>query len=273
MERIVILQICLLALIFVLGGIKNKKYPFNNFLLILQFITRLPLKINLSCEKENFKNGTLYFPVVGIIIGLIQYLVFIILKPIIPIEIVAIFTVLTGVLVTGGLHIDGLGDTCDGFFAFKGEERIIEIMKDSRVGTFGVLAVIFDMVLRISAISVIGQKGLEVSIIAVPCITRAFTILACYIGKPAKPNGTGNLYIANTNLKYLIGAISIAFLVGNLLLGTKPVSILMLGALIITIIFNRFSKVTIGGHTGDTLGANNELVEILLFVLCGSFLI
>ncbi|WP_084315484.1 adenosylcobinamide-GDP ribazoletransferase [Clostridium hydrogeniformans] len=263
----------ILGTIFLLGALGKYKIPFNNFLLITQFITRLPLKISLSCEMEDFKKGTLYFPMVGALIGGIQYLVFIITKAYFPMIIAATFTVLSMVFITGGLHIDGLSDTCDGFFSFKGgKDKIIEIMKDSRVGAFGVIAIIFDITLRILGVYYMGVKGIDYGIIVVPSITRAFTVLLFLIGKPAKEKGSGNLYIGNTTPIKFVGALISAFLIGKILIGYYGALILILSGLIITLLFSRFCSITIQGHTGDTLGANNELVEIGLFLIISSSL-
>lgn len=263
----------ILGVIFLLGAIGRYKIPFNNFLLITQFITRLPLKISLSCEIEDFKRGTLYFPMVGALIGGIQYLVFIIIKAYFPMIIAATFTVLSMVFITGGLHIDGLSDTCDGFFSFKGgKDKIIEIMKDSRVGAFGVIAIIFDIALRILGVYYMGLKGLEYGLIVVPSITRAFTVLLFLIGKPAKEKGSGNLYIGNTTAVKFMGALISAFIIGKILIGYYGSLILLLSGLIITLLFSRFCNNTIQGHTGDTLGANNELVEIGLLLIISSSL-
>lgn len=256
--------------IMIFGAIGKEKIFFNNFLLLFQFITRIPVNISLACEKENFGKATLYFPVVGAILGAIEYFVFYITSLWLPLPVVAIITVIVGIIITGGLHMDGLGDTCDGFFSFRSRERIIEIMKDSRVGSFGVLAMIIDIAVKALGIYYIGMKSMEYMIIVVPMISRLFTVFIALIGKTAKKDGTGNLYIGNTNGIYFTGAMTLTLLIGNLFFNVKYILILLLGGLIVTLLFNSFCNSKIGGHSGDTLGANNEIVELTLFMLISS---
>ncbi len=257
--------------IIVAGAIGKGKMLFNDFLLVFQFITRLPVNISLKCEQENFKKGTLYFSVVGAIIGALEYLVFMGSYQILPLPIASVLTVLSGIFITGGLHMDGLGDTCDGFFAFKGKDRIIEIMKDSRVGTFGVIALIMEIIFKIVGIYYLGTKDLAYMIIVVPCISRLSLVYLSLIGKTAKKNGTGNLYIGNTNIIYFMGGIILTLAIGNLFFSIETILFLIVAAIVISSIFNIYCVRRIGGLSGDTLGANNEIIEIALFlILCST---
>lgn len=239
----------------------------KDFLLMIQFLTRLPVNLSLPCEKENFRRGTLFFPLVGLIIGCIQWLTYWLLIKVLPVNITAIFVMLIGILLTGGLHIDGLGDTCDGFFAFKGKDRIIEIMKDSRVGTYSCIAIIIDLLLRYTSFSNLISGNYSLAIIAAPIVAKTIFVLMFYIGKQAKAAGTGNLFIGNVGKKELIGAFLVGIIIISLVLGITDALVVTAIAVVITILFNKFCEHKIGGLTGDTLGANNELVEILTLVL------
>ncbi|MEG0307651.1 MAG: adenosylcobinamide-GDP ribazoletransferase [Clostridium sp.] len=264
------LEIVAITAIMLIGAIGKEKVIFNNFLLLFQFITRIPVNISLACERENFRKATLYFPVVGAILGLIEYGAFYVTSLWLPLPMAAIVTVLIGIMITGGLHMDGLGDTCDGFFSFRSRERIIEIMKDSRVGSFGVIAVIIDIAIKTLGIYYIGIKSMGYMIIVIPMISRLFTVFIALVGKSAKKEGTGNLYIGNTTGMYFTGALTLTILIGNLFFGIGAILTLLLGGLIVTVLFNAFSNSRIGGQSGDTLGANNELVELMLFILVSS---
>jgi len=206
-------------------------------------------------------------PLVGLIIGLLQWIVFFLLIKILPLKAVAALVVLWGVLITGALHIDGLGDTCDGFYAFKGREKIIEIMKDSRIGTYACLAIIFDVLIKYSCIASlsVGDKGML--IIAVPVVSRAAQVFLFCIGKTAKSTGSGNLFIGNVGKSEAATALAAAFFISLPLLGMKTTIILFVTALSVTLSFNYYCNKKIGGLTGDTLGANNELVEITVLLM------
>lgn len=266
------IYIIIILTILVLGSIGKRKVVFNDFLLVFQFITRLPINISLQCEKENFKKGTLYFSAVGAIIGILEYGVYFLCSRVLPLPMVAVITVLSGIFITGGLHMDGLGDTCDGFFSFRSRERIIEIMKDSRVGTFGVIAVIIDILLKVVGVYYAGAKGMEYMIIVIPCISRLTLGYLSLVGRTAKETGTGNLYIKNTNIVLFIGSCIIAIALGAIFYPVKIIFILVIIALLISSLFNLYCISKIGGLSGDTLGANNEIIEIILFIIISSTL-
>jgi adenosylcobinamide-GDP ribazoletransferase len=239
----------------------------NDFLLMLQFLTRIPVNKSLECENRNFRKGALYLPVVGLIIGGIQWIVYYLLNKVLPVNITAIFVVLIGILITGALHVDGLGDTCDGFFAFKGRDRIIEIMKDSRIGTFAGIAIVMDILLKVIASGYIIERNIALVLIVSPVIGRFSIMLISLISKPAKSTGSGNLFIGNMSKSIVILAGTITLTISSLLLGFKASAVIFIASVIITILSSKYSTSKIGGLTGDILGANNELVEIFVMIV------
>lgn len=237
-----------------------------NFLLMIQFLTRIPVNKSLPCERENFRKASVFIPVIGLIVGTIQWVAFKLFVKILPISTTVVIVLLVGVIVTGALHIDGLGDMCDGFFAFKGNDKIIEIMKDSRIGSYACIVIILDLLFKFTLLSYIAPR-FSLAIVATPIISRFSIIFIAFIGKPAKSTGSGNLFIGNIGISELIisGIITIAILV--LIMTPKYILILIFSALIMTFFFNLFCKKKIGGLTGDLLGANNEVIEILVLML------
>jgi len=97
----------------------------QEFFLMLQFFTRVPVKRNLPCTAKNFKRGVVFLPLIGFLIGGLQYGVLFLLQERLPSTILAVIAVLLPIIITGGLHIDGLGDTCDGFFAITNNKNRI----------------------------------------------------------------------------------------------------------------------------------------------------
>lgn len=248
-----------------------KKY-FQSLLLMFQFMTRIPIKINLPCQKEDFKRGTMFLPITGFIIGLIQWVIFIIAEKVLPINITAVLVVLAGIIVTGALHMDGLGDTCDGFFALKGKEKIIDIMKDSRIGTYACLAVICDILLKASAISDLTSIKGSFVIIAAPMIGRLALVILFYFGKTAKANGTGNLFIGNTGKLQLFIAITFTLITSILLMGLLECIVIIGSTVILILFFNAYCNKKLGGLSGDILGAGNEIAEIVVFIISAIFI-
>ena len=240
----------------------------NDFLLIFQFFTRIPINKSLKCEKENFRRGSIYFPLVGLFIGIVQWIVYFLLIKVLPVNITAVFIVIIPIVITGGLHVDGLGDTCDGFFSLKGDkDKIIEVMKDSRVGTYASIAIVFDMLARYAVVCTILTINLPLILIATPIIARFTVVFISFIGKNAKETGSGNIFIGNIDVKRLVVTAITTIILVTLLIGFTECTMLIVAALSLSFLFNKFCESKIMGLTGDSLGANNELVEILTMIL------
>ncbi len=163
------------------------------------------------------------------------------------------------VIITGGLHIDGLSDTFDGIYSGRKKLKILEIMKDPNVGTFGVLSIIFTMGLKFILLYKITDQVLWV-LLLMPVFSRFCVILASYKGVYARKEGLGNLFIEQVTTKQLlIGLIFTMipiYFVQSIFLG-------LLTNIIFTLWFVKYVSKKIEGITGDTLGAIVELNEVL----------
>lgn len=235
---------------------------------MVQFLTRININKNLECSEENFRWGAVFMPVIGLIIGGIQWIVYKLLIYILPVSVSVVFTILAGIMLTGAMHIDGLGDMCDGFFAFKGKDKVIEIMKDSRVGTYSCIAVVMDILIKYSLFYCIVLR-FSAAIIVAPVISRLSTLFLVAIGKPAKSTGTGNLFMDAVNIsQFIVGlVITTAILLFVVVVNPKYSILFIMSAILASFIFSLYCKKKIGGLTGDLLGANNEVIEILILIL------
>ncbi|MCM0649951.1 adenosylcobinamide-GDP ribazoletransferase [Clostridium swellfunianum] len=247
-----------------------KKYLYD-FLLMLQLLTRVPVNKALPCENENFRNGANFFWLIGLLLGIFQYLLFTGTAKLVPTAFAVIAIIVFEILVTGALHMDGFGDTCDGFFAFKGKDKIIEIMKDSRIGTFGCIGIVLNLLIKYEAYLFLLTKKDPIALLIIPVISRFSMILLSYIGKPAKEKGSGNLFINNVTLKEAVVNALFAIAIGLALGLVFETAALFIAAVIITVLFNLFCNSKINGITGDSLGANNELVMLLSLIILSSF--
>lgn len=257
----------MVVICYEIGGLNLKEY-FYDFLLMIQFFTRVPINKSLPCEKKNFKDGANFSAAVGLLIGICQYLLFILLIKIIATNFVVIAIIVFDIIITGALHIDGFGDTCDGFFAFKGgKDKIIEIMKDSRIGTFACISIVLNILIKYQGYLFLLQNKNPLFIIIIPMISKFSIVFLSFIGKPAKENGSGNLFINNVGLKEVAVNTVIIMIAAFLSCLVFETMILFAAALIITILFNIFCNSKINGVTGDSLGANNELVVLLSLVI------
>ncbi|BAH08000.1 adenosylcobinamide-GDP ribazoletransferase [Clostridium kluyveri] len=240
----------------------------NDFFLILQLLTRIPVNRNLLCRRENFRRGASFMPLVGVIVGGIQWIIYKLCIIIFSLNVSIVIVILAGIVLTGALHVDGLGDMCDGFFSFKEKGKIIEIMKDSRIGTYACLAIIIDILLKYSFFCSIVPSFSLIIIIA-PVMSRFSIVFIAFIGKPAKSTGSGNLFVENIGKWQLFWAAFITVITLFFLMNMNfiYVIILIFAGLFMSFLFNVFCNRKAGGLTGDLLGANNEIVEILTMVM------
>ncbi|MCC5438470.1 adenosylcobinamide-GDP ribazoletransferase [Clostridium botulinum] len=239
----------------------------NDFLLMIQFFTRIPVNKNLQCEKENFKRGAFFLPVVASIIGGIEFLIYLGLKNFLPPNVIIVLLLLFTAMITGGLHMDGLADTCDGFFSLRDKERIIEIMKDSRMGAFGTIAMIINLLLKYQLLYSLVLKDCSIAIILAPVIGRISILFLCLSKRTAKKNGSGNIFIGNMSKPIIFLITIIALAMNTYFLGLKITIISFIAVLIITYLFYLLCLNKINGLTGDTLGACNELGEITFLLI------
>ncbi|AUM86979.1 adenosylcobinamide-GDP ribazoletransferase [Clostridium botulinum] len=239
----------------------------NDFLLMIQFFTRIPVNKNLQCEKVNFRRGAFFLPVVASIIAGIEFLVYLGLKNFLPPNVIIVLLLLFTAMITGGLHMDGLADTCDGFFSLRDKERIIEIMKDSRMGAFGTIAMIINLLLKYQLLYSLVLKDCSIAIILAPVIGRISILFLCLSKRTAKKNGSGNIFIGNMSKPIIFLITIIALAMNTYFLGLKITIISFIAVLIITYLFYLLCLNKINGLTGDTLGACNELGEITFLLI------
>jgi adenosylcobinamide-GDP ribazoletransferase len=239
----------------------------KSFLLMLQFFTRIPINKELDIKENDFARGIIFFPVVGLIIGGFNVLVYLLFKSFSPSILPLIMVTLANVLITGALHIDGLADTCDGIFSARKKEKMLEIMKDSRIGTNGTLAIFFDLGLRIALLSYINPKHIISVILLTSIISRMMLGVLSYIsGKGKNKTGLGSLFIGKVILKDTIITIIVGVLLSCVFLGYGALVIIVINFAFMYLYRNYiFSKISV--MTGDTLGAANELSEILILII------
>ena len=267
----------------------------KGFLLLLSFMTRIPMP-KIEYDEEKLGKSMKYFPVVGIIVGFILLFFCIIFNFILKnisysavLPLMIIVVILTDLITTGALHLDGLADTFDGIFSYRSKHKMLEIMKDSRLGSNGALALILYFLLKfilLFSLTIESREGAIYAIMTYPVVSRFCSVVSCASSPYARGSGMGKTFVDNTKtcglivatvitLLYTIGMIFMPFvLFTNYLL---PIQIIMKSILIIVIIvalsalfayaFSKLIERKIGGITGDTLGALLEISSLLYIVL------
>ncbi len=231
----------------------------KGLILCIQFLTRIPINIPVDFNKENLSRSTFFYPFTGMIIGGIAGLVYYLASHV-NTDIASFLAVTTIIIVTGGLHLDGLGDTFDGFLSARDRERILEIMKDSRIGTYGVVAIILDILLKYVVIS--NLNGNVPLFLALSCGNgRLVSVIFMSFFKTARPGGIGDTLVKSNPKKY---ALSGAILYSIMTFLINPWYLIPLG---ISLVYASFITVKtykiIGGFTGDVYGASIETTEIV----------
>lgn len=231
--------------------------------LMITFFTRIPVSYPYDYDEKDFIKGIKLLPIIGLIIGILLYAPTLLEGYIHrPILILFIWTIY--LFVTGGLHIDGLADTFDGIFSYRKREEMLKIMKDSRIGAFGVLSIIWLLILNLSLSYYIENKFL----IIVPIVGRASALLAASISKYAREEGgMGGGFVNNCGVKEgLIGIIS-SFAIGLIISNTLMALPIFL-TFIIVIILTKYMGSRLGGMTGDTIGAIIEISQTMFMFFC-----
>ena len=227
----------------------------------LQFITILPLG-----KAETFDPPKMvpYFPLVGILLGLLVAGFDVIVARFLISPVVALLDIIFLAVLTGAFHIDGLGDTADGLMGPRPRDKALEIMKDSRIGTMGLVAILFVLALKWGGIASL-EAHRSLILIIVPAYARAGILFGMRFLPYGRPDGTGKPFFSeNLALKHFWGLILPVGL--SLALGLKAVWLNLSFAVIIgSILF--FYKRRMGCITGDMLGAMTELTEAGLFLM------
>ncbi len=240
----------------------------RQLLLMLQFFTRLPLPWQLNVKEEDFQKGILFLPVVGLVVGLINASVFFVTEYAAGKDVAIIAVLCSNLWVTGAFHLDGLADTCDGIYSSRTRERMLEIMKDSRVGTNGACVIVLDFGLRWTGLHVLSSEQAVAALVLMPLLARSCNALLMH-GQYARENGLGNLFVGKVSKERTL----LALLLGlgmSLTFMSVPWIFVLWGVLVLfQLLFHRYISRILGGMTGDTLGAGDELSELLvLLFLC-----
>ncbi len=206
--------------------------------------------------------GCAYFPLVGLLLALLLWLLVLLLAPLVPQLALAALLVTALVILTGGLHLDGLMDSCDGLFGGSTRERKLEIMRDSRVGSFGVLGAACILLLKFALFASLRGHALPLALLVALPSARWAMVLALRVFPSARPTGLGAAFhqAVTTEGLVLAGIVALAIVlvagqfIGLIVWVTVTVTALVLGFWITR---------SIGGLTGDSYGAIAEVVEVV----------
>jgi len=235
------------------------------FLVATQFLTRLPIPARLQSQwtMAHLRDSVPMFPVVGLFIGLGASLVYAVAVFCnLPSVLAAVLTVAAQVLATGALHEDGFADVCDGFGGGHTRERKLEIMRDSRLGTYGAIGLMLGLALRIGAIGAIAHpEAVAAGLVAAAVLSRAAMPVAMGLFPQARAEGLAAAAGKPGSGRVVLGA-GIAAIICALCLSLPVAAAIVLAAIAVATGFLRLARQQIGGITGDVLGGLQQLLEI-----------
>jgi len=253
------------------------------FLTAVQFLTRIRVPASIHHEPSLMQQAPRYFPLVGWIVGALSALFYLVFARYISTEAGILASMVTGLLVTGAFHEDGFADVCDGFGGGWTKEKILLIMKDSRIGAFGAMGLIFMLGAKFlllrelpgfiaapsqpSHLIFFHSRYFILALIAAHGVSRLMAVLVLQAGIYAG-NSEGSKSISMTGGKLPAGALILAilFALAPFALLPWPYILTTLPALYVTYELYRYFKKWIGGYTGDCLGAIQQVTEIVIYL-------
>ena len=243
------------------------------FWIALQFLTVFPIQLKQMPSKQQNGQSLLFYPVIGLGIGLVLYTIAIGLSAL-PSMLLSSLILVIWIWLTGGLHLDGLADTADAWVGgFGDKERTLKIMKDPACGPIGVLSLIIVCILKWSAIYVLLEKQYVQALILFPMLGRLVPLFLFLTTDYVREKGLGSS-IANyipKMISIIVACLSLSLFTYFSWLG---LGCIMISILILLYLRQQFIR-RIDGITGDTVGASIELVEmaaILSFVVLSFYI-
>ncbi len=237
----------------------------------LQFLSIIPVPSRWTQESSDYSVCVKYFPVIGIFLSVILGCFSWGVMNIFPINVAAVWVIVFSLVLTRGLHLDGLADSSDGFLSVSDRKRTLEIMKDSYTGVMGVAAILSILLLKFTALCSLELFAFYSAIILMVITGRCMMVLPLSILPYArKEDGLGKLFSRNKSFVNALWAMFVAMTCGGILAGLIGM-ISVFNAIFITILFGIYCKQKINGITGDTLGATCEISEtvvVLTFSAC-----
>ncbi|MEQ3499979.1 adenosylcobinamide-GDP ribazoletransferase [Tenacibaculum sp. SSH1-16] len=245
------------------------KRQIHYFLTAVLFFTRIPCPKWVDHSPEILNKSSRYFSLVGIVVGSIAALAYFASSYIFPTDIAIVISMISSIWITGAFHEDGFADVCDGFGGGWTKEKILTIMKDSRLGTFGVSGLVF--ILAIKFLALYHLQNLSVNLILViisgHSISRFIATVLLYTHEYVRDIDSSKIKPTTKQMSNKSLLISAIFGIAPLFFFQKPTVFLVFLPLLVTYLYmSHFFKKWIGGQTGDCAGALQQVAEIVFYL-------
>lgn len=244
----------------------------NDIFAALGLLTRLPVSVDTDWTTKRGAASAWAYPVAGIVIGGLAVIVGLLALAMgLPVGFVAAAMLAAQIIITGAMHEDGLADSCDGLWGGWDVERRLEIMKDSHIGVYGVLGLILSVLMRWALLVVLIPHTPWIAVIVVAAMSRA-AMTCTMVRLPNARDGGLSSSVGRPSVQTAWVACAIAGVLGVIGLGTVVIAVIIMSAFS-TILVQGLATAKIKGQTGDILGANQQVVEIVgLATLCAMWI-
>lgn len=234
------------------------------FFTALSFFTRIPCTRWAGMNEDDLNHAARYFPLVGIIVGSVAALTWWLAQHVLPQELAVIASMVATIWLTGAFHEDGLSDTMDGLGGGWHKEQMLTIMKDSRIGSYGAVALVMALLTKFQTLVHLSPMLIPAVLVAGHALSRFAAVLLIYTQSYVRETGKAKPLAQQIST----GEVLLATLFGLIPLVLLPSSLwlALLGVGVVWLWFSRKIKKLLGGYTGDCLGAMQQLCELAFYI-------
>lgn len=246
-------------------------YQLRLFFTALQFFTRLPIPNWVGFEPHWLNHASRYFPLVGLVVGAITAAIYALAAWLLPAPVATLLSTAAGIYITGAFHEDGFADMCDGFGGGMSAERVMEIMKDSRIGAYGAIGIVLMLALKCTTLAMLPPLTAIAALLAVHPLSRLLATALIWRLDYARAEGKAKPLAQKMSTgEFLIAVVTAVFPAVLLCAyGWLAWSALLVGLLAAAIAAAWLAAMfvrRIGGYTGDCLGAVQQVTELVLYL-------
>ncbi len=245
-----------------------------SFLAAFKFLTIIPVPLRREETPGEVGRSMVYFPVVGLIIGLLLAGSNWLFSLLLPSAVANGLLIVSLVVITGALHLDGFVDTCDGIAGHKSVEDRWQIMRDSHAGAFGVVGVVLLLLVKYLSLNSLPESLLVFALVLMPVVSRWAMVYAVFAYPYAIPEGLGKVFKQTISWQRFTVATVITVIIAIGLAWLADIAsfylaglAIMLGTWVIIVIMANYLKRKFSGLTGDSYGAINEVAEVIVLIL------
>lgn len=236
------------------------------FLVAFQFLTIVPVPVVPSFREGDLGRSMAVFPLVGLLLGALLAGADYLMAPFLPRGVADLILIVLLTVVTGGMHLDGLADVCDGLAARGSRQRFLEVMKDPCVGAIGAVGLVLALALKYQALLYLPASLKREALFFFPFVARGAQVLVAVGSKRARADGLGASLVAEAGKRELIVALMFTLVAAWLLLGWVGLGCAAV-LVLFTLALRGWFHLRLGGITGDVIGCISELNEILCLLI------